>query len=380
MDLSRRIKQITSYNLFEMKTEKEEIILPCKEFFTAIENYRTEKVCQMTKIYETFGPILKKLENLVLTTNTGKSIFMQYYYNYWESQIYQSMTNMIITNLDAFTDRMQKNKAIYQINVDLMVPEVILYPTATETYNIVLKDMRDFLDKLRLFGRWMDQTCLICAPQKIPGTDDYFLYSFYEDILQVPDVNDSIFKLQTTTHRTVLEVHKYKDIWRRYKNLWSFDKEKTCELFLEQNAVLAKYDEKLVFYMNIIKELGEKESFTDIGCIRVNQRPLMNAICDHALQWKNILGEMLANDTKTKMDTFKKDMDELTLLVNLNIKGLESFKNVLQALNTILKSNVDAEVKYLTFQQTYEMLGQHEISFPAEDETLSYQVGRIHLF
>lgn len=371
LDLSKRIEQITSYNLFH---HDESVILPCKEFANEIEQYRTERVCQMAKTYETFGPILKKLENLVLGTNTGCSIFMQYYYNYWENKIYQSMIKMIEMNFERYADKLKQDKAVFQVDMTLMEPEIVLRPSTMEIYNIILRNVRDCLEKLKLFPRWMNETCITSAPQRIEGTDDYFVFSFYDDIVQVPDVCESMLKLQQVAQVAILAVHKQRDFWRRYKNLWSYDKERTCVTFVETQPLLEKYDEKMISYINIVNDLTKRDDHADIGCIRINQRPLMNDICKHALTWKDMLGRMLAKNTEESMKQFKMDIDELTFTVNQHIRGLETFKNVMQAITTIIRTNVEAEVKFLTYQQTYDILKQHDVTYLAEDEELSHQI------
>lgn len=190
LDLSRRIHQITSYNLFKYRDEDANRVLPCRDFFSEIEAFRTERVCMMViffnnytyyknqdvysnaqvKVYETFGPILKKLENLVLNTNTGRSPFMQYYYTFWENKIFQSMTTMILTNFDNFTELLKLERPLFQVDVALMEPEIVLRPTSMDVYNIVSRNVRDCLEKLKLFPRWMDETCIISPAQKVTGT------------------------------------------------------------------------------------------------------------------------------------------------------------------------------------------------------------------
>lgn len=166
LDLSKRIDLITSNNLFN---HNDKVILNCKDYCTEIEQLRTERVCQMVKTYETFGPILKKLENLVLGTNTGKSTFMHYYYNYWENKIYQSMITMILANFDRFTNMLKNDKALFKVDMILMEPEIVLRPSTMEIYNILVRNVRDCLEKLKLFPRWMDETCITSAPQRVEG-------------------------------------------------------------------------------------------------------------------------------------------------------------------------------------------------------------------
>lgn len=123
-----------------------------------------------------------------------------------------------------------------------------------------------------------------------PGTDDYYVFSFFDDVLMVPDVTEALSRLQQNAQTCIMSVHRHKEVWRRFRALWSMDKAKVCQQFLERNPTLARFDEKLAYYAATIAELRRRDDFVFIGCIRVNQRPLMEDICEHAHAWKDMLG------------------------------------------------------------------------------------------
>lgn len=114
----------------------------------------------------------------------------------------------------------------------------------------------------------------------------------------------------------------------------------------------------------------------DISSIRLNLRPLFEAISEHTVEWKNTLGKQIAELTKNNMIVLKDQMDELRTIVNKNIKGLELFRAIMQAIATILQMNVSVEIDYTNFQQTYKVLRQHDIFFDIEDEDLAYEIQR----
>lgn len=375
VDLNNRIQLLSNFNLFYFVPISEDSArLPCKEFFIDLYKSRTERVCQMVKLYETLSLILRKLESLILETNTGRSSFMSHYYAFWENKIYSSLIKMTINNMETFNDKMINKEMLFQVDAQLAIPDVVLSPTPTEQYNTLLRCIRDFLCRLKSFLRWMNGSCIPCPPQKMENSDEYYIFSFYDDVMQVADVNEIVGKLQDTAHRSVLQVHKYLQRWKRFRNLWNYDKSATCNRFVAKNSVLGKFDEKFMFYASIIEELTMHVGYADVGCIRVNLRPLLNSICEHSLQWKLTLGEKLSNLTNKRMLDLKTTIVDLRSVVNQNIKGLDLFKAIMHAISTILRMNITAELEYLNFQESYQVLRQHEIPFDYAEEELSYQL------
>ena len=66
----------------------------CKEFFTFIEVERAKDVELLARKYQAIGPLLTKVEGLVVHTNTGSSAKLQHYYGYWEQKIFSSLTKV----------------------------------------------------------------------------------------------------------------------------------------------------------------------------------------------------------------------------------------------------------------------------------------------
>lgn len=67
----------------------------CIEYFKTIERRRTGKMAQIQKLYDSVGPLLIKLESLVLGTNTGLSDKMKYYYKFWEKEAFSCIVRYV---------------------------------------------------------------------------------------------------------------------------------------------------------------------------------------------------------------------------------------------------------------------------------------------
>lgn len=63
----------------------------CQGYVERLEQYRTEQCSHMKRIYDSLGPVLIKLESLVLGTFTGRSVKMREYYVYWEQENFKCL-------------------------------------------------------------------------------------------------------------------------------------------------------------------------------------------------------------------------------------------------------------------------------------------------
>lgn len=68
-----------------------------KEFFEHVERERARDVERMARWYLAIGPLLTKVEGLVVHTNTGHAPQLASYYEYWESRVYDVLTRLVLT-------------------------------------------------------------------------------------------------------------------------------------------------------------------------------------------------------------------------------------------------------------------------------------------
>lgn len=82
-----RPKSITN----EMKTVSfmENVILPIEKYFSIIDTNKKAKIKIVESLFKSIGPILIKLESMILGTHTGDSANMKLYYNYQENELFE---------------------------------------------------------------------------------------------------------------------------------------------------------------------------------------------------------------------------------------------------------------------------------------------------
>lgn len=70
------------------------IIFSRQEFFEYLEKARALELDNLARKYRAIGPLLTKMEGLVVHTNTGRSPKLQPYYAYWENAVYEALTKV----------------------------------------------------------------------------------------------------------------------------------------------------------------------------------------------------------------------------------------------------------------------------------------------
>lgn len=372
VEVAQRLTQLEEFNLFSARIpDSDSNILGCKLFFSEIDIRRTESVRQMMKLYGDLGPVLMKLEGLVLQTSSGCAPVMAHSYQFWESKTFSTFVKFVLRNLMDFERFLVGNTACFQVETLLVVPDVSMRPTTLEVYNIIIHSIKDFLERLKSFPRWMHGTCLECPQQRLPDSDKTHQFSMFEDLVQVQQINDMLLKLQDTIRRLTDEVQKYLLRWKKYRVLWSYDKVGLCEKFAARNPTLLQYDEKFNYYSQQISEIDDTSPYQDIHCIRINLVPLMNAVKLHANEWKACLGQHLSENTHNLLHDFFNQLNEMKRDLQSQIQDLESFKLVLQTICTVLSMNVSAELLSNEVMERYKTLRAHNIEVNEADEALA---------
>jgi dynein heavy chain, axonemal len=103
--------------------------------------------------------------------------------------------------------------------------------------------------------------------------------------------------------------------WNKYRILWMNDKQSICEKFINRASLsLVRIDENFIFYTQIVNDLEKHKTYCDIKSIRLNLKPLIGSIVDHAIEWRNIMGEKLGAKTKSNMEELRNHIQVIGLV------------------------------------------------------------------
>uniref|UniRef100_A0A2K5DJP1 Dynein axonemal heavy chain 10 n=1 Tax=Aotus nancymaae TaxID=37293 RepID=A0A2K5DJP1_AOTNA len=369
-DISSRLALIEATNLFKYPAAKSEEELPgVKEFFEHIERERARDVDHMVRWYLAIGPLLTKVEGLVVHTNTGKAPRLASYYEYWEKKIYEVLTKLILKNLQSFNSLILGNVPLFQIETILTAPEIILHPNTNEIYKMCFHCVRNCVEVTKHFVRWMNGSCIECPPQK-GEEEEVVVINFYSDISLNPQIVEQAVMIPQNVHRILINLMKYLQKWKRYRPLWKLDKAIVMEKFAAKRPPCVAYDEKLQFYSKITYEVTRHPLIKDEQCIRLQLGPLANTVQENAKSWVISLGKLLNESAREELYNLHEEMEHLAKNLRKIPSTLEDLKFVLATIAEIRSKSLVMELRYRDVQERYRTMAMYNLFPPDEEKEL----------
>lgn len=204
---------------------------------------------------------------------------------------------MIISNLLAFESCLSSSKSLrkhplFKVLVSLSAPEIILYPTTQEIHKMIFKFVRSIIDSSKLFLRWMNGSCIITPPQKLQD-DETITFTFHSDIITNPSIISLVNTISSTVNKSFSEIHKWIDGWRKYRPLWKVDKVVTLEKFALKKPTPVHYDEKLLFYAKLAKDVESQPAVKEIDFVKLCADQLQDSVQNEAKGWLTCIGNLI---------------------------------------------------------------------------------------
>lgn len=139
----------------------------------------------------------------------------------------------------------------------------------------------------------MRGTCIECPPQHVESEGEPLILSFFSDVYQLPQVNDSALSISQNTQHLLSSTNHHLKLWSQYQTLWKYDKAIMLEKFAANTPSCASYDKKLQFYSEIYEEVEQQLPIKDERIVRLNMEPVRRAVLENARAWVTSLGRLL---------------------------------------------------------------------------------------
>ncbi|XP_054568736.1 dynein axonemal heavy chain 10 [Eptesicus fuscus] len=373
-DIASRLTLIESINLFKYPVPKSEEELPgVKEFFEHIDRERTKDVDYMVRWYLAVGPLLTKVEGLVIHTNTGKAPKLASYYEHWESRVHEVLTKLILKNLQSFNSLILGSTPLFQTETILTAPEIILHPSANEIDKMCVHCARNCVEVTRNFVRWMNGSCIECPPQK-GEEEEVVTVTFYNDISLNPQIIEQALMIPQNVHRILVNLTKYLQKWKKYRPLWKLDKAIVMEKFAAKKPPCVAYDEKLQFYTRIAQEVMRQPLVKEEHCVRLQLGPLAHTVQESAKAWVTSLGKLLNDSAREELHSLHEEMENLGKNLKKSPGTLEDLKFVLATIAEVRSKSLVMELRYRDVQERYRTMAMYNLHPSSAEKELADRI------
>ncbi|KAI7812536.1 putative dynein heavy chain 10 [Triplophysa rosa] len=377
-DIEDKLKSIESANLFKFPAPVKTGHLPgIKEFFDFIELERTKVVNLLVNKYAAISPLLTKMESLIMGTNTGKAKHMVLFYTYWEHKIFDSLTKMVLKNIQAFNMALMGTTPLFQIDTILAAPQIALHPKSTEVYKLIKQCVGDCVESTKRFVRWMHGSCIQCPPQHVDGEDKPFIYTFYSEVCQVPQINEQATAVTQSMQRLLNGVSVYLKYWMSYRSLWNPDKAIILEKFAAKKPSCVMYDDKFQFYIKVSQEVARQPLVKNEHIISLNLEPLAHAVQENAQAWVTSLGRLLNDSAREGLLILRNELVKLSENLKRSPNTLEDLKLVLGTITDIRDMSLSVEMRVSDIQERYRTLSMYNVEVIEEELQLSANIGNM---
>ena len=340
------------------------------EFYELMEQKRVSRLESLVIEYNSIGEsFLMKVEEVVAKTASGCSPVLAGYYHYWEKCVFNAIAQMIVGSMAALLGILQckDGSPLFRVTVSLNGKELSVSPPLTEVDKLLTKGIRNMAESAMYFVRWMHGTCIQTEPQVINDDDEPFVFSFYQDISQNPQVVKLALALSSQTNKVYSITNKYLDGWRRYDkvtNLWNPKRKQQIE---KLRPTCTNLNSAMSYFQGIKETVESQPSIKDIEFLQIDVALVALGVAKQAEIWKNDYGDVLLATSRTM---FRKLQDKIATLeeqVASDTSDLEQLKFVLNVVADIQAMTQDMELEMMDITDRYRTVMRYNIHVPGEE-------------
>ncbi|XP_031712248.1 dynein heavy chain 10, axonemal [Anarrhichthys ocellatus] len=376
--IESKLQSMVMANLLKYQVPDKSNDLPkVKEFCEHMERERTKTVNLLSKKYAEIGPLITETEKLITGTGSGKAKCMADYYIYWERKVLDSLIKMVVRNAQAFNTVLRGSIALFQIDVILSAPKIVLQPQSNEIYLLIMRCIRDCVESTKQFVRWMHGTCIMCPPQHVGGEDEVVTFSFHSDVQQHRQINESAITVSQNIQQLLFSVDQYLVHWKRYGPLWEKNKTIINERFAARKPSCVMYDDKLQFLSRINQEVMLEPLFKTEHIIHLNLEPLAHTVQEAAESWISSLGSLLNKPAKVDLFNLRDELMQLSGKLKENPDTFDDLKSIVGTISDIRDMSLDVEMRFIDIQERYRTMAMYKVELGEDERELVANIDKM---
>ena len=297
------------------------------------------------------------------------------YYVYWERQIFNAITQMVI---DAMTSQQEllcmilgKEKAskipLCVLKATLNGADIALSPALTDMYRYLSKSVKHLVESAKMFPRWKHGSCIVSSPVVISEGQD-FTYTFYQDISKNQHIIKLMLSLNHTIQRAFGVVNKYIAGWRRYNKvygLWDTKREARVNQLEDINPPVNYFDARLSTYERLAASVSAQPGTKDVEFLRVDASPVIAGISARAAFWRQKYGSVLHKISSRKLLTLNGRFNALRDELDAETADIDALKKLLNAVAQCDEMKLEVEEQLFDLAERFRTIRQYNVGIDA---------------
>lgn len=330
-------------------------------------------------------PLIIKLESLVVGTSSGRAAAFKECYLLWERKLFAAVNCMIQTNLTTLQSILfNANSPVLTIQASLSAPELVVSPTTSDLYKLVMRLAKCFIDTSKRIYRWQNGSCIITPPQKLERSeeensktgeeayeDELITFSLYSDLIANQSLMKQINYINKQLVRLFEQTTAYLDGWRKFRPLWKVDKTVTLEKFAAKKPSVVQYDEKLLFYSRIAQDVSQQPTQTRVGFILILADSLQKSIYAEASQWLTDISKHLSQTATSQLRELDAVTEGFAQRLSQTPKSLDELSLMLDTVAQISDEVDDLEKKRLDVEEMQRTIEMYKLTLRDEEREIA---------
>jgi dynein heavy chain len=369
-------------------------VMTVNDLHDKMERLRNSRVEALVRKYNSIGPMLVQIEQIVAGSNDKRSPRLAGYYAFWERKMYNAITSMVIKSMAVFqgllnieakgnstkTRLVNKRQPLFQIRALITGKEISVWPSLPEVYKVVSKLLRNIEESAKQFYRWQHATCIETQPKVLVEDEEPKVWSFYDDVNLNPQVIAMRHSFTQSCQRGFMHINKYLESWRQYDTvhqLWNQKKKQALTKLADRILPCTFFDARLASYATMREYVQKTAVMKNIHFVRVDCNAVQVGIVAQAAEWLQDYGRILHTQAEKEVLRLHGRMDQLEEDLATEPVDLDTLKFVLQTIQTFVTINMQMELEMdncVEQFRTLKLYGIEDESFEAELEEKAAQL------
>ncbi len=257
-------------------------------------------------------------------------------------------------------DKRRGHRPVFKVKLALSIPTIIMKPSLEEVQgflNCAVQHITAVHKSVHQWGQVRDVPQILelaagsyaalqsvsvakTSQAQVGITLRLPLKDFFKAVSEHKEIAKLVSMLSTSVSSTKSLVLEALEHFKQYQELWTVDREKHMNLFLESNPTLSDFEAQMRDYEKLGVTLTEEVTSLPAGALALEAEDLKIALEAEAKAWKVLYGRSMNSKYQTLMDQIMEQLDDLSKRMSRPIKDLDDVRQAMTSLKELREKEI----------------------------------------